>query len=110
MPKKMSSVSIQTRRNFIIRILKNAPEGGLCATEIFERIKKEVLNGGDEKVKNLVDSDVAKRISESVAGQELRRVAQSGDSKALGSILERVLSTPDGKELMKKVEENFKQK
>lgn len=77
----------------------------------FEKIKNEVLNGKDtEKVKNIADSDIARRIGKSMDAQELRRAAQSGDSKALGSILEKVLSTPDGKELMKKVEENFRKK
>lgn len=76
-----------------------------------ERIKKEVLDGKEaEKVKNLADSDVVRRIGKSVDAQELRRAAQSGDDKALGSILEKVLSTPDGKELMKKVEESFRKK
>ncbi len=77
----------------------------------FERIKNEVLSGKDaEKVKNLADSEVVRRIGKSVDAQELRRAALSGDNKALGDILGKVLSTPDGKELMKKVEENFKQK
>lgn len=76
-----------------------------------ERIKKDVLNDKNaDRVKNLADSDLAKRIGKSVDAQELQRAAQSGDSKALGSILEKVLSTPDGKELMKKVEENFRKK
>ena len=36
MPKKSSSISVQTRRNFIVHYLKNAPSGGYSVTEIHE--------------------------------------------------------------------------
>ena len=55
MPKKFSDISTQTRRNLIKRILKQAPQGGLTITEIFEIFSKE---HGHETTRKTVERDL----------------------------------------------------
>lgn len=55
------SASTQTRRNFIVRLLKNAPEGGLTNTEIYKRVLEEF--GENEASRKTIDRDLKDYLS-----------------------------------------------
>lgn len=74
----------------------------------FEELQKELLNGDKaKKVKKIVNSDEGKRIGKTIDGEALRKAAASGDQVALGNILSKVLSTDDGKALVRRIGESL---
>lgn len=74
----------------------------------FEKLRKELLNGDKaQKVKNIVNSAEGKRIGKNIDGEALRKAAESGDQETLSNILGKVLSTDDGKDLVRHIEESL---
>ncbi|NLW65270.1 MAG: hypothetical protein GXY26_03440 [Clostridiales bacterium] len=74
----------------------------------FEKLRKELLNGDKaQKVKNIVNSAEGKRIGKNIDGEALRKAAESGDQETLSNILGKVLSTDDGKDLVRRIEESL---
>lgn len=74
----------------------------------FDKIKKEMLNKeNSKKVEKLAGSEEAKRISQMINVDDLKKAATSGNKDMLQSILGKVLASEDGKKLVEKIGENF---
>ena len=73
----------------------------------FETVSKELLSKGKKDVEELVNSPTGKQISEIVDGQELKKAISEGDQATMSRILNQVMSTDAGKELVKTVSNKF---
>ena len=70
---------------------------------------EELLRGKDgEKLRTLAASEEARRVSSLFSPQELEQAARSGDGAQLRGILQRVLSTEEGRALAQKLSQTGK--
>ena len=74
----------------------------------FDRVGKELLAKGKNDVEEFANSKAGKEIGKLVDGNELRNAVLSGDNETLGRILNNIMSTDAGRELVKTVEDKFK--
>lgn len=74
----------------------------------FESLKREMLSSGKgPALEQLAKSSEVQRIGKTIDTESLKKAASAGDQAALGRILQQVMSTDDGKALLKKVSESF---
>ena len=69
----------------------------------FAELKRELES--KKALKAAAQSEAGQKLLQQVDSAEVERAAKSGDAAALKSILSRVLSTPEGKELAQQVQE-----
>ncbi|MEF9971354.1 MAG: hypothetical protein RR731_03470 [Oscillospiraceae bacterium] len=55
----------------------------------------------------VVNSSEGKRIGKMIDGNALKKAAATGDQETMSRILNQVLSTEDGRALVKKISESF---
>lgn len=74
----------------------------------FESIKREMMaSGKGAQLEKLAKSSEVARIGKTIDKDALKKAAAEGDQATLGRMLEQVMSTDDGKALLKKVSESF---
>ena len=77
----------------------------------FEKMSKELLKGGKAgELKKVVDSPEGKKISSMVDGNALKKAVGAGDTETVNRILGQLLATEEGKNLAKKISDNFGKK
>ena len=69
----------------------------------FAELKREL--DSKKALKAAAQSAAGQKLMQSMDGAEVERAMKSGDPAALKSILSRVLSTPEGRELAQQVQE-----
>ena len=67
-----------------------------------EKLERELR--GRPELKALAESPEGRALAAGLDEKALKKAAREGDAKALGAMLERVLSTPEGRALAEKVE------
>jgi hypothetical protein len=73
-----------------------------------EEMKRELAaSGKTSQLKKMASSPEAERLAKTIDKNALKSAAARGDEKALGQMLQKVLSTEDGQALLKKVSRNF---
>lgn len=73
-----------------------------------EKAKKELMKSGKgNQIEKLSKSSEAARLGKMIDKDALKRAAVQGDQNALSGMLQQVLSTNEGKSLLKKISENF---
>lgn len=73
-------------------------------------LENEILKGKNTKaLQKIADSEAGRRLAGKVDVAAIERAAQEGDTQALSDILRRVMETPEGKELAKKVKKAVSQ-
>lgn len=76
-----------------------------------DEIKRELFAGENAgKVSAIASSAEGRSVGRMIDGAALKKAAESGDKEALGAMLGKVLATPEGKELVRKVSESFGEK
>lgn len=70
----------------------------------FENLGRELeRRGKTDEIKRIAESEDGQRLGRMVNSAELERAARSGDSAALRELLQRVLSTDEGRRLAENV-------
>ena len=73
-----------------------------------DKLLKELMSSGKAgQLQNIAKSPEVANLGKMIDTQALKKAAASGDQAALSDILRKVLSTEEGKALMKKVGDNF---
>lgn len=73
-----------------------------------EKFSKEIFSGEKAgKAKEVINSEAGKRVGKMVDGNALKKALAEGDKDTMNKILNQVLSTEDGKALVKQISERF---
>lgn len=73
-----------------------------------EKKKQELMKSGKgEKLEELAKSSELKRLGKIVDPEAMKKAAATGDNEALSKMLNQVLSTQDGQELLKRINSSF---
>ena len=70
----------------------------------FDKIQHNFMKSGKAKqFESIVSSPEGKRIGQSIDGNALKKAVAEGDNEAMSKMLNKVLSTEDGKKFMQSV-------
>lgn len=73
-----------------------------------EKLGKELFSGDKAgKAKEVINSEAGKRVGKMVDGKALKKALAEGDKDTMSRILNQVMSTDDGKALVKQISERF---
>lgn len=76
-----------------------------------EKVKKELMDSGKgSEIEKLSKSPEAAKLGKMIDTEALKKAASSGDQDALSSMLRQVLSTGEGQNLLKKINDSFGEK
>lgn len=73
-----------------------------------EKLEHELFSGNKAgKAKDIVNSKAGRNVGKMVDGNALKKALAEGDKDTMNRILNQVLSTEDGKALVKQISERF---
>lgn len=73
-----------------------------------EKLGKELFSGSKASAANeVINSKAGKNVGKMVDGKALKKALAEGDKETMNKILNQVLSTEDGKALVKQISERF---
>ncbi len=76
--------------------------------ESFDKLSRSLIEKDKNgKIDSFVKSSEGQRLGKMIDGKALKKAAMQGDQETLTKILAQVMSTQDGKALVKKISESF---